>query len=251
MKPSPLLLLLAAPVLAQDIFTQGEQVFQKTCAQGYCHGSGGTQGRAPKLIGRNFDTAVVTKVVREGVPNTGMPGFERSLPNDQLQAVIAYVLRISGADVSKMPNAAAAVAAGAPVRPMSAGVRRGKDLFFDAVRGEKRCGTCHALEGWGIPIGPNLAAGGPYDAAALRSGKKSSIKTATAGRDSFPAVVVEQSKEQVRIYDLTVLPPVLRTFVPAEIRLSDGSSWTHAGVTGAYTDADLGAIAMYLGWMAR
>ncbi len=247
------LILLALPILAhaQDIFTQGEQVFRKTCAQGYCHGTGGTQGRAPKLIGRNFESDFVTNVVRAGVPNTGMPGFAQSLPNDQLQAVIAYVLRVSGADVSKMPNATAAVAAGAPLRPMSNDVRRGKQLFFDAVRGVNRCGTCHSLEGWGIPIGPNLAAGGPYSAASLRAGKNSSVRTATAGADTFPAIVIAQNKEQLRLYDLTTSPPVLRTFASGAVRLSQGSRWTHAGVTKTYSDADLGAIAVYLGWMAR
>lgn len=251
MRTLVLLAIAAAPIPAQDIFARGETVFKKSCAQGYCHGTGGTQGRAPKLTGRNFEPDFVSNVVRRGVPNTGMPGFAQSLPNDQLQAVIAYVLRVSGADVSRMPNAEAAVAAGAPIKPMSAAVRRGKDLFFDATRGVNRCGTCHSLEGWGIPIGPNVASGGPYTAAALRAGKESSVRTATAGADTFPAIAAEQTRDLVRVYDLTVLPPVLRTFDPSQVRLSSGSAWKHAAVTAGYSDADLAAIAAYLGWMTR
>ena len=33
----------------------------------------------------------------------------------------------------------------------------GKEAFFNAVKGT-RCGTCHAVDDWGTPIGPNLAA---------------------------------------------------------------------------------------------
>ncbi|MEZ5403529.1 MAG: c-type cytochrome [Bryobacteraceae bacterium] len=254
MKAAVFLALLGLPATAQDIFARGEAVFKKSCAQGYCHGTGGTQGRAPKLIGRNFETDFVTQVVRDGVPNTGMPAFGKTLGSSELTAVIAYVLRVSGADVSKMPTASAAIAAGASVKPTSAEIRRGRALFFDALKAENRCGSCHALESQGIAIGPNLAAGGSaYTASALRAGKgkDSSVQTATAGADSFPALVVSQTKTYVKLYDLTVPPPVLRTFETGSVRLSSGNKWTHAGATRAYTDAELGAVAMYLGWLAH
>lgn len=32
---------------AQDLVKQGEGVFSKSCATGYCHGARGTNGRAP------------------------------------------------------------------------------------------------------------------------------------------------------------------------------------------------------------
>ena len=48
-------LTLAASCSAQnvaDVVRQGEQVFAKTCATGYCHGVKGTSSGAPRLAGR-------------------------------------------------------------------------------------------------------------------------------------------------------------------------------------------------------
>ena len=55
-----------AMVAQQDPYEDGAKVFKLTCAQGYCHGSGGTQGRAPKLIGQNYEAAAVRKIVESG-----------------------------------------------------------------------------------------------------------------------------------------------------------------------------------------
>jgi mono/diheme cytochrome c family protein len=231
----------------QDLAAQGEQVFRQSCAQGYCHGSGGTQGRAPKLIGRNFDAAFVDRVVKQGVPNTGMPAFGSMLASDKLQAVIFYVLKISGADTSSF---SAMAGAGAPVQQMPAEARQGKELFFDAVRGLKRCGTCHALEGWGTAVGPNLATGERHTAQSIRSVRSSGVRTARVGSDSFPAMPVERNDRAVRIYDLTTLPPVLRTLAPGDVSLS-GVEWNHAPAVSNYTDTELSAIAGYLAWLSR
>jgi len=48
---------LAAFSPAQDLVKQGEAVFNKSCATGYCHGAKGTNGGAPRLAARGFDQA--------------------------------------------------------------------------------------------------------------------------------------------------------------------------------------------------
>ncbi len=228
-------LLLTAPLTAQDIFDQGSQVFKLSCAQGYCHGSGGTQGRAPKLIGRQYEQAFVIKTVQEGIPNTGMPGFKANLESSKLNAVVAYVLKVSGGDTSKVSS----LAAGAAAETMPVAAKRGKDLFFDAYKGIRRCGTCHSLEGMGIAVGPNLASGGPYP---------STLRLATTkSGENFPALLVSQYPGDVRVYDLTAPPPVLRTFAKGEITLSSGAAWTHGQ---DYTASERENVNAYLKWIA-
>jgi mono/diheme cytochrome c family protein len=242
------LFFLTATLAAQDVFERGAKVFQQTCAQGYCHGSGGTQGRAPKLIGRAYDHPAVLKIVRHGVANTGMPGFAGRLETPALDAVVAYVVMISGGDVS---NAVAFSSAGAATPQIPADAKRGKELFTDAVRGVNRCNTCHILEGLGVPVGPNLAAGGPYDLASIRNGKPTTVRLATAGADRFAALVVEQPGDLRLIYDLSVVPPVLRTLNKSEVTFAGDSPWRHANAVANYNDGELTAIAAYLRWVAR
>jgi len=65
-------LLCMVPALAgaqnlADALKQGEDVFVKTCAAGYCHGPKGAGGGAPRLSGRGFDQAFIANTVsRDG-----------------------------------------------------------------------------------------------------------------------------------------------------------------------------------------
>lgn len=251
MKLSVLLLTAVSVASAQDVFQQGAEVFRKSCAQGYCHGTAGAQGRAPKLVGRNYEQAAVTKIIREGVPNTGMPGFATLLQPSQLEAVIAYVTKISGGTYAAGASAAASTGGTA----LSAEARKGKDLFFDAVRGVNRCGTCHTVEGMGTAVGPNLATAAPApDAvtiAAIRRGRGAGLRLAQlAGLPPFPALVVEQTADTIRLFDLTSVPPVLCTVAKGDVTLSSGAAWSHSDAVRNYSDADLTAIAAYLRWLA-
>jgi mono/diheme cytochrome c family protein len=239
---SVFLIVLAA--LGQD-FEKGAQVFRQTCAQGYCHGSGGTQGRAPKLIGRNYDGVAALKIIRDGVPNTGMPGFGQRLSAADLDAVTAYVVRVSGGDVSTLT---ASASVGATTMPAEA--QKGKTLFFDALRGVNRCGTCHAMEGQGTAVGPNLATAA-HGVDAIRNGKPATIRQAVAGTERMPALVVEQAADSVRFYDLTSIPPVLRTAAKGSVTFQDGAGWRHAEVVKGYSAAELAAISAYLTWAAK
>lgn len=240
-----LLLLVAVPVAAQDVFELGARIFRTSCAVGYCHGSGGTQGRAPKLLGRAFDRDTVLKITRDGVPNTGMPGWKDRLNPAELDAVVAYVVKISGGSTAGLTASSSA----APEMPAPA--KRGKELFTDPIRGVRRCNTCHILEGVGNAVGPNLAASGPYDAAALRQGKSGTVRMAALkSGDRFPALIAEQGDQTLRLYDLTAPPPVLRTLAKGEVSFRSDSPWTHAKAVDNYTDQELVAVAEYIKWLA-
>ncbi len=78
------------------VVKQGEAVFSKTCATGYCHGIRGGPSGAPRLAARGFNQAYIDKVVRNGVPDTGMTSFTTRLSPPDLVAVIAYVATLNG-----------------------------------------------------------------------------------------------------------------------------------------------------------
>jgi cytochrome c2 len=237
---------LAMQVAAQDAdLALGAKVFAQSCAVGYCHGTAGAANRGPRLAGRGFDRGFVEKVIRDGVPGTGMPGF-KSMKSADLNAVIAYVMNISGGgSVSAAP--AHMPAPEAPQFPGPPEAKKGKDLFFDATRGT-RCGTCHALEDWGVAVGPNVTG---RSTAGLRRKVSASVKQVTAGGLRFPALVVSRKNDVVTLYDVADAPPVLRTFAANEVKMEDGAGWTHAAVTRHYTDAELASIGVYLSWLGR
>ncbi len=71
------------------------------------------------------------------------------------------------------------------------------------------------------------------------------------GESAFPAIVVEQTPDRVRIYDLSSPLPVLRTFRPADIRLTVGAAWSHHSAMGDYTEAELDSVQEYLAWVRQ
>jgi mono/diheme cytochrome c family protein len=240
MKRGLLLLALAAAGGAQnlpDVLKQGETVFNKSCATGYCHGARGTGGGAPRIAARGFDQAFIANTVLRGVPATAMPAFGATLSRSDVTAVVAYVASLNGVTGPARINA--------PAAKLSGDAARGRDLFSDAVRSFGRCSTCHEVGGLGIAIATPIAKV-PADAAALKALATPQVSTVTIGSDSMPALVVSQKANAVIFYDLTSAPPVLRTEAPASIQTRDGSTWRHSSVTGSYNDAEVSAILTYL-----
>jgi len=214
----------------------GEQVFSKSCATGYCHGPKGTTGGAPRLAARGFDRAFITNTVSRGVPGTAMRGFADTLSRSELASVITYVASLNGISSSTAPAASPIVVSGEAAR--------GRELFSDAVRGFGRCSTCHEVNGIGIPVAVPIATV-PANVQALRA-VAPKVSTATLDGQTMPALVVSNAMRAVIFYDLTTPPPVLRTADPAAVKLVDGSSWQHSSVIGSYKDDELGAILAYL-----
>ena len=248
MKRALLLLGLAAITHAQDIVKQGESVFAKSCATGYCHGARGTNGGAPRLTARGFDQRFIANTVQRGVPGTAMPAFETTLSRADLNAVVAYVASLNG--VANPTIAGGGGPPGPPIARLSGDAARGRDLFSDSVRGFGRCSTCHETGGIGIAVATPIAKV-PADAAALKSLATPQVSTVTIGGESMPALLVSKKADAIVFYDLTSVPPVLRTESPAAVQTREGSTWRHASVIGAYTDAELSAILSYLRTVVR
>jgi len=226
-----------------DVLKQGEAVFNKTCATGYCHGARGANGGAPRLAARGFDQNFIRNTVTGGVAASGMPAFAATLSPADLTAVVAYVASLNG-----ITNPVIAAGGRPPVPAavkLSGDAARGRALFSDAVRGFGRCSTCHEIGGFGIPVATPMA-NIPADAAALKALATPQVSTVTLGSESMPALLVGKKVNAVIFYDLTTPPPVLRTESPAAVQTRDGITWRHSSVIGAYTDAELTAILAYL-----
>ncbi len=232
-----------------DVVKQGEAVFSKTCATGYCHGVRGGPSGAPRLAARGFDQAYISKVVTQGIPDTGMASFAKRLPPADLTAVIAYVATLNGVanpdvrggDAAEAPSAGPA---------LSGDAARGAKLFSEAVRSFGRCSTCHEVGGFGIPVAAPIAKV-PASAADLKALATPGIKTASIGGESMPALVLSQRKQETVFYDLTSAPPVQRNTEPGSVKFAEGSSWRHSSVIGAYNDSELAAVLAYLRAMTK
>jgi mono/diheme cytochrome c family protein len=235
-----LLFLLAFAACAQDLVTRGADVFARTCATPYCHGPKGAGGAAPKLAGRGFDEAHIASITRAGVSGTAMQGYGATLPRADFNAVVAYVASLNGIE----PRPAAADATPKLSAEAAPKVREGRELFFDSVRGAERCATCHQVQGLGILVAPLVKI--PATIKGLRESDMPNVRTARVGTDRFPTLIVSQGGKRTVLYDLSALPPVLRTINSAEVEIVDNNAWLHSSATKAYTDGELESILSFL-----
>jgi len=240
-----LCLVFAAVAFAQDPLARGTDIFNKSCATGYCHQvSGAAGGNAPRLAGRGFEADYIARVIQNGIAGTPMPAFGSTLARADLMAVIAYVNSLNG--IAATAASPASNAGSRPSKP-SPKAQQGKELFSDPVLGFSRCSTCHQVEGLGLSIASPIQKI-PESVAALKQLETPGVSTATVEPDSggsFPALVLNPG-QQTKVYDLTVSPPVQRTFPKAAIKIAAGSSWRHASAIAAYSDADLEAVLVFL-----
>jgi mono/diheme cytochrome c family protein len=181
------------------------------------------------------------KVISWGIPGTGMPEFTSRLKTQEIDDLVAFLMTLRG-------GPAAAPAPVATPRALTGAAKAGRDLFFDAAR-TGACGSCHELDGWGVPVGPDLAAAPTERFADLREVTAHRVMSARpAGERPFPALVVERTEARVRVYDLTGPLPALRTFAASKITVDANSSWRHEQVTRIYSNSELETIARYLRW---
>ena len=118
----------------------GAKLFPANC--GSCHGIDGRGGeRAPDIATRRdiqrLSDEALAKIIREGIPGTGMPPFG-SLGAPKIQALVRQLRRLQGEDT----------ASSLPGSPAS-----GKSLFF----GRAGCSDCHMVSGAGGFIGSDLS----------------------------------------------------------------------------------------------
>src|SRR5688572_28219097 len=92
--PSVLVAILASwvPAQAASDVEQGKQLFNGMCAR--CHGIDGTGDEGPSLnrpvLARSGTDDALREVIRDGIPDGGMPRVRRMTGNE-LDQLVAYV----------------------------------------------------------------------------------------------------------------------------------------------------------------
>lgn len=209
---------------------EGERVFEKACSVSYCHGRQGAAGRAPALKEKNWEAARLLQIVTRGIANTAMLNFDDKLTENQISAVVAYILSISkssGPDASSAdgspPVPAGNPATGADSASIPDSLRgdpvRGERLFFESS-GDRGCAGCHSIDRRGTAVGPDLSGSVHrnardifrkivFPAAMPLSGVGPKWISMKDG-EKILALEREKTATAVRVYDVGSQPPVLR-----------------------------------------
>jgi putative heme-binding domain-containing protein len=140
----PALLAAASLVAAQDNSTlpKGKRLFSDLCSR--CHGLTGGGGEGPNLnrpvLERAPDDKTLVTIIREGIPNTGMPRVRR-FTDTEAGSLVLYVRSLG------------------KVAP--------EHVIGDAAKGQEiyaklGCSSCHTIAGEGGNLGPELTSIGAY-----------------------------------------------------------------------------------------
>lgn len=128
-------------------------------------------------------------------------------------------------------------------------VQRGQALFLENSRG---CATCHSLKGNGTAVGPDLSVIGRLSPQAIVTAVRSSATqyvqdVKLKSGESFPGMPAGEDQKAVRFYDVSKMPPELRTIDRADLQSASGQDkWKHPPSISGYTAAQLADIIAYI-----
>jgi putative heme-binding domain-containing protein len=236
MRRGPFLLLALLPLAAQTpklklddpaVIARGEKTFAATCGVGYCHGKEGRAGRGPRLAGRKWEAPDVFRVTSEGSENRLMPPFQGVLAEEEIWAVVAYVLSLgtgAAGTSAALGGAASGLAPSQPADPNLGDPEAGRAIFFDSAN-PRRCALCHQHGGRGAEVGPDLSAIGARPAREILRDilepddrlSAELLTVVTKAGERISGVKRQETRELVRLYDTSTLPPVLRTLYKDQI----------------------------------
>lgn len=236
------LLLVHAPLVwpqgAAERLARGRTLYAETCANPYCHGTAGARAQAPALRDKAWSGGALRNIIINGVPRTSMPPFGDRLNDEQLRALVDYILSVSSSasgrhDPARNPESRTATPKNqGPVREYLGGLmgdpERGAELFYQQDSGGRSgCTHCHRIGG-GRLVGPDLVAASRQSPRRLARDIMEPNVELAAGMElvslrmrdgeALPAVVVDESDIHVRVYDLSVRPPVLIRLLKSEIQ---------------------------------
>ena len=140
---SAICIALYATVATAQTVESGKRLYQGLCVG--CHGEDGSGGghgpsfldvRRPRATSRE----ALRNLILKGIPDGGMPPFK--MPDEQADAIAAYVMSLKQPAGSAAPVAAAA------------GDSAAGERFFS---GKGNCANCHMVRGRGGVLGPDLS----------------------------------------------------------------------------------------------
>ena len=125
-------------VAASADVAAGKLVFDAQCA--WCHGAGGEGGTGPNLHGRlrhATDYKSIVAIVTSGIPGTEMPSFRSPLTERTIRQAAAYVQSLGRVKAA----------------PVAGNAQHGASVYESSG-----CASCHAVNGRGGIVGPELTA---------------------------------------------------------------------------------------------
>lgn len=137
----------------------------------------------------------------------------------------------------------------------TAQIERGRELFTNAKKGVA-CKTCHSLGGVGTAIGPNLtnmASNGSVHSIVMTMHMSMTehvyrIKTTVS---SFPGILKMKYGDKAEYYDLSQIPPVLRTLFTNQIVSAErDEKWRHPPALANYNAQELADVISFLKFAA-
>lgn len=133
----------------------------------------------------------------------------------------------------------------------TAQIERGREFFTNAKKGVA-CKTCHQLGGVGTAVGPdltNMASYGSVHSIVMTMHMTMTehvyrVKTAV---NSFPGILKAKIGDRLEYYDLSVMPPAVRTLTSREIVSAErDEKWHHPPALAHYTPQELADIIAFL-----
>jgi putative heme-binding domain-containing protein len=247
-------------------------MFETTCANGYCHSEDGGGTGPTNLQNLHFTVAQVIDIISNGVAGTSMPAWKTKYNADQIADLAAYVLSLSpesnalsngiaGISQSVRPNTSNETTTTTYLPAVAAEVggdaARGRAIFFDDEE-PANCAVCHTFQGKGGRVGPdlsNLNEKSPDEI--LRSishpesvvdSKYPTIEINTREGQKYVGLKRDETKDVVRLYDTSSLPPVSRAFLKSDILKMETlmSSVMPADYGEKYSKKDLLDLVTYL-----
>lgn len=138
--------------------------------------------------------------------------------------------------------------------PPTAQAIRGKELFLKSAKGTA-CGTCHAMDGAGTAVGPDLTklAGLAMPRGMVMAIRMSMTETVQEIKpvtgDAFPGRVELKEGDVLKVWDLSQKPPVLRTFAAKDVdKIKRDEKWKHPPTSVDYEAQELADIIGFLRW---
>jgi hypothetical protein len=142
--------------------------------------------------------------------------------------------------------------AGAQDKPISPQATRGRETFTKSAKGTA-CATCHSMAGLGTAIGPdltNMASFAPPRGfvQTMHMSMTEYVQQIKTAEGTFPGMVKEKKEEQTDVWDLSQMPPVLRSLPTKQISMTREQKWKHPPSTVEYSSQELADLIGFLKW---
>src|SRR5713226_3512825 len=117
-------------------------------------------------------------------------------------------------------------------KPLSAQVRRGREMFSNPSKGTA-CATCHFMAGVGTAVAPDLTTMASFApprgfVATMRMTMTEHVQLVKTADGAFPGILKQKQGDESEFFDLSQRPPLLRKLAAKQIVSSErDQKWQH------------------------